>query len=59
MQGMDGPLALSYPEIEVWSRLTGEIVLREELSIITSMDDAYLSALAKEREAQRAANEGK
>ncbi|WP_281408076.1 hypothetical protein [Rhizobium sp. P32RR-XVIII] len=36
--------------------MTGDILLREEVAIITDMDDAYLDALAKEREAQRVAN---
>lgn len=56
-QGMNGPQPLTYAEIASWSRLTGEILLREEITIITDMDDAYLEALAKEREAQRVANE--
>lgn len=56
-QGMSGPQPLSYVEIASWSRLTGEILLREEITILTDMDDSYLEALAKEREAQRVANE--
>lgn len=56
-QGMSGPQPLSYFEISSWSRLTGEILLREEIAILTDMDDDYLDALAKEREAQRVANE--
>lgn len=56
-QGMNGPQPLSFSEISVWARLTGEMLLREEISIITSMDDAYLDALVKERDAQQAANE--
>lgn len=55
--GMNGPQPLTYAEIASWSRMTGEILLREELAILTDMDDAYLSALAEEREAQRVANE--
>ena len=55
-QGMNGPQPLTYAEIASWSLLTGEILLREEITIITDMDDAYLDALAKEREAQRVAN---
>lgn len=54
---MNGPQPLTYAEIASWSRMTGEILLREELAILTDMDDAYLSALAEEREAQRVANE--
>lgn len=54
VQGMDGPLALTYPEIRAWSEMTGEIVLREEVAVILSMDDGYLGALAKVREDQRA-----
>lgn len=56
MQGMDGPLALTYPEIRAWSEMTGEIVLREEVAVILSMDDGYLGALEKERAAQREAS---
>lgn len=56
-QGMNGPQPLTYAEIACWSRLTGEILIREEITIITDMDDAYLDALAKEREAQNAAND--
>lgn len=56
-QGMNSPQPLSYLEIASWSHLTGELLLREEITIITDMDDAYLEALAKEREAQRVANE--
>jgi hypothetical protein len=55
-QGMDGPLALTYSEIRSWSEMTGEVLLREEVALLIGMDDAYLSALAKEREAQREAN---
>lgn len=55
-QGMDGPMALTYAELVAWSEIAGEIILREEITIIVGMDDSYLSALAKEREAQRAAN---
>lgn len=54
---MNGPQPLTYAEIASWSRMTGEALLREEISVITDMDDAYLSALTEEREAQRAANE--
>lgn len=55
-QGVDGPQPLTYTEISECSRMTGEILLREEIAVITDMDDAYLDALAKEREAQRVAN---
>jgi hypothetical protein len=56
-QGMNAPQPLTYSEIDAWSRLTGEILLREEIAILTYMDDAYLDALSSEREAQRVANE--
>lgn len=55
--GMNGPQPLAYDEIGAWARMTGEPIMREELHIITDMDDAYLTALANEREAQRVANE--
>lgn len=56
-QGFDGPQPISFLEIGTWAWLAGEHILREELHILTGMDDAFLSALAKERSAQRAANE--
>ncbi|MDO6966988.1 phage tail assembly chaperone [Rhizobium alvei] len=54
--GMNGPQPLTYSEIGFWSRLTGEILLRDEITIIIEMDDAYIVALEKERDAQRVAN---
>lgn len=51
-QGMDGPLALTYDEIRAWSEMAGEIVLREEVAVILSMDDGYLGALSTERQRQ-------
>ena len=54
---MNGPQPLTYAEIASWSRLTGEILLREEITILADMDDAYLDALANEHVAHRVANE--
>lgn len=55
-QGFNGPQPISLTEIALWLRMTGEILLREELSIILDMDDAYLSSLAEVREDQAKAN---
>lgn len=37
-------------DIEAWSRVTGNILLREEVTIIRRMDLAYLKAVAKKGE---------
>lgn len=58
-QGFDGPLPLTFSELSAWREMTGEMPSREELSIIRQMDQAYLSALAKEREDQRARSKDK
>jgi hypothetical protein len=47
--GFSGPEPLSMTELALWISLTGEIVRREEIRIIRSMDDAYLAAVARER----------
>jgi hypothetical protein len=54
-QGMNGPQAITFTEIEAWSRLTGERLLREEITILIRMDDGYRQALAEEMEVQRKA----
>ena len=53
--GANGPQAISYPEIDAWSRITGELLLREEVGILIRMDDGYRQALAEEMEVQRKA----
>jgi hypothetical protein len=52
-QGPNGPDPITYSDIEVWSRLTGNILLREEIAIIRQMDDAFLSSLTEEYREQR------
>lgn len=54
--GMNGPQPISHEAIAMWSAMTGEILLREELKILTRMDDAYVSAVAKAHEDQQKAN---
>lgn len=51
--GPNGPDPITYHDILVWSQMTGNQLLREEIGIIRSMDDAFLGALAKERSEQR------
>lgn len=58
-QGMNGPQPLSYQEIAIWSRLTGTILLREELAALSQMDAAYLNAVAEEQSAQRRRQESR
>jgi hypothetical protein len=52
-QGMNGPQPLTYQDLETWSRMTGTLLLREELSILMQMDTAFLNAVADEHEEQR------
>lgn len=52
-QGPNGPDPISYADIEVWARLTGNQVLREEIAILRRMDEAFLSALTEEYREQR------
>lgn len=58
-QGMNGPQPLTYPDINMWSRMTGTILLREEIAILMQMDDAYIAAVADEHKAQRDYGENK
>jgi hypothetical protein len=52
-QGMNGPQPLTYPDVDIWSRMTGTEVLREEIAILMRMDTAYLNAVAEASEEQR------
>lgn len=52
--GMDSPNAISFSDIEAWTRLTGTLVLPEEINMILAMDSAYMSTLSEVREEQRA-----
>jgi len=55
-QGMNGPQPTSYETIALWSAMTGERPLREELAILMRMDDAYVDAVAKAHDDQQRAN---
>ncbi|MBN7804911.1 hypothetical protein JZX86_05970 [Agrobacterium rosae] len=57
LQGMNGPQPITYADIDIWSRMTGEAVLREEVAILIRMDDGYRIALAEEMEVHRKARE--
>lgn len=52
-QGMNGPQPLTYQDVDLWSRMTGTKVLREEIAILMRMDTAYLNAVAECNEEQR------
>lgn len=52
-QGMNGPQPLTYQDVETWSRMTGTLLLREEVLILMQMDTAFLNAVADEHEEQR------
>lgn len=49
----NGPDPIRYEDIEVWARMTGTILLMEEIDIIRQMDRAFMSALGEERENNR------
>jgi len=49
-----GPEPISYADIGQWLALTGQPVEPTEISMLVAMDDAYLGAMRKEQEAQRA-----
>jgi hypothetical protein len=42
-----------YKDIEYWSRMTGNILLREEIDMLRLMDNAFRSALSEERQNHR------
>ena len=48
-QGFSGPNALLLTDIANWAGLTGEIIIREEISIIRAMDLVYLQKMAEEQ----------
>jgi hypothetical protein len=52
-QGQHGPDAITYHDIAIWSAMTGNQLLREEIAIIRAMDEAFVSALAREYREQR------
>ena len=48
--GFGGWLALSLLEIKTWCDMTGNILRREELTVIRDMDRAFLSATSQKGE---------
>lgn len=49
--GFAGPDPIRLPDIAAWSSLTGNILLREEVTILRRLDFAFLQTLAEiERE---------
>jgi hypothetical protein len=46
--GFDGPNPLSLSDIANWSALTGNIIRRDEITILRAMDGAYLDAVSAE-----------
>lgn len=44
-----GPAAITFVEIEAWSRLTASPLEPWEVSIIRAIDDAYLESLLPEQ----------
>lgn len=43
---MNGPLPISFTEIDAWIRATGKLVWPDEVEVLSAMDNAYLSAVA-------------
>lgn len=56
-QGMNGPCALTYTEIEAWLCCVPYEVTYEEISWILAMDQTFLDELHKAREEQKAEKE--
>lgn len=52
-RGEGGPQALTYAEVDSWSRLTCTKVGPEEVDILMDMDQAYLAEQFKEIRAAR------
>jgi hypothetical protein len=52
-QGQNGPDPITYQDIAIWLQVTGNRLLREEVTIIRAMDDAFVTALAQEHREQR------
>jgi hypothetical protein len=51
--GFDSLAPLSYGEIQAWLFLSGRFVAPEEVKWLIDMDNAWLTAVATEREARR------
>lgn len=45
--GFNGPLALTPHDFEAWSRVTGNILRREEILVLRRMDIAFLKAVSE------------
>lgn len=56
---MSGPEPMGYGDIETFSRVTGEILMREEIDLLLAMDDAYLAAVNEEHDQARKRSEAK
>ncbi|MFG1462261.1 hypothetical protein V5F77_05105 [Xanthobacter sp. DSM 24535] len=50
--GFNGPDPIRLSDIVSWSTLTGEIITREEVSILRRMDAAFIGTIAEEQRAQ-------
>ena len=51
--GFSGPTPISNIELAAWCRLTGNLVHREEIAILRSMDARFCIEIEKETEAIR------
>ncbi|MDE3874601.1 hypothetical protein I7G55_10830 [Sinorhizobium meliloti] len=51
--GFSGPVPISNVEIAAWCHLTGNVVRREEVSILRSMDVRFCTEIERETEAIR------
>ena len=51
--GFDNLAPISYSELRSWILLTGKYVAPEEIRWLIQMDNAWLSAIAEERNARR------
>jgi hypothetical protein len=51
--GFNGPAAISSSEFIAWCQITGNIVRREEIAVLKSMDTTFRSAVDAENEAIR------
>jgi hypothetical protein len=52
--GFSGPVPISNLELTAWCQLTGNVVRREELAILRTMDARFCAEIEKETEAIRA-----
>jgi hypothetical protein len=56
---MNGPMPLSYSEMQAWVQITGSVVLGGEWKIIRAIDNAFLEAVAVEQADRRAREKDK